>query len=131
MTHVLIADNDGAVSALLTEVLVRIGLTVRHAYDGESALLKVREPGLRVIVCDLDMPRASGLEVLESMLDMAALPVAVVISGYLDTSIAERLARLPHVRSVLRKPFDLFAFAAQVRELAAADTNGSVAASQL
>ena len=34
---VLIADNDGAVSSLLTEVLVRRGLAVINAYDGDTA----------------------------------------------------------------------------------------------
>ena len=119
VTDVLIADNDGAISALLTEVLARSGLTVAHAFDGESARARVREPGLRVVVCDLDMPRASGLEVIESMADLEPVPPTVVISGFLDASITDRLARLSHVRAVLRKPFDLLAFAARVQQLAA------------
>jgi DNA-binding NtrC family response regulator len=104
VTHVLIADNDAAVSSLLTEILVRGGLTVQQAFDGVTAGALVRDPAVRVLVCDLDMPRASGLEVLESMLGMANAPAAVVISGYLDAAIADRLRRLPHVREVLRKP---------------------------
>lgn len=115
---VLIADNDGAVSSLLTEVLVRSGLAVTHAFDGEVARVRARLPGLRVLVCDLDMPRASGLEVLESLRDLPHPPATVVISGYLDNDVYERLSRLPHVRHVLRKPFDLLAFAECVRQLA-------------
>jgi CheY-like chemotaxis protein len=114
---VLIADNDSAVSALLTEVLVRRGLTVWHAFDGETARQKAREPAVGVLVCDLDMPRASGLEVLESLRDLVRPPLTVVVSGYLDTALQERLRALPHVREVLRKPFDLLAFAARVNQL--------------
>lgn len=117
--HVLIADNDRAVSALLTEILARVGLTVQHAYDGEEARGMVRQPGLRVVVCDLDMPRASGIDVLESMADLAEVPSVVVISGYLDAAIHHRLAKLPFVRDVLRKPFDLLSFATRIRQLAA------------
>lgn len=120
MTTVLLADNDRAVSALLTEILTRTGLAVAHAYDGDTARAMVRQPGLRAIVCDLDMPRTSGLEVLESMVDLCAAPPVVVISGYLDASIHERLRRLPFVREVLAKPFDLLAFAARIRQLALA-----------
>lgn len=117
MTTVLIADNDSAVSELLTEVLVRNGLSVRHAYDGESAREQAMLPDVRVLVCDLDMPKASGLDVLESLAACATQPEVVVISGYLDPLVVERLAKLPFVREVMRKPFDLLAFAQRVVEL--------------
>jgi len=119
VTQVLIADNDVAVSALLAEVLVRAGLTVEHAFDGEQARLKARAPGVRVLVCDLDMPRVTGIEVLESLANLANAPATVVISGYFDDSIRLRLGKLAFVRETLRKPFDLLAFAGLVRSLAA------------
>lgn len=123
MATVLIADNDRAVSALLTEILVHAGLAVQHAYDGEAARALVRQPGLAVVVCDLDMPRASGLEVIDSMADLEAPPPVVVISGYLDRDIVQRLTSRAYVRDVLRKPFDLLAFAARIRQLAAPGTS--------
>ena len=119
VTSVLIADNDSAVSSLLTQVLMRAGLVVGHAYDGETAIRQAREPGLRVLVCDLDMPRVSGVEVLESLRSMDQPPAAIVITGYLDQAVLERLQALPFVRAVLRKPFDLLQFAARVQELLA------------
>ena len=114
---VLIADNDRAVSGLLSDVLQQSGLCLRHAYDGEQARHMAREPGLKVLVCDLDMPRASGLEVLESLLDLPRPPRTVVISGYLDARVEARLRALPFVCAVLRKPFDLLAFSAMVTRL--------------
>ena len=116
---VLIADNDHAVSGLLTEVLGQIGVRPSHAYDGEAARLMAREPGLQVLVCDLDMPGASGLEVLESLRDLERPPLAVVISGYLDANIEAQLRAMSFVKEVMRKPFDLLAFAAVVRRLLA------------
>ncbi|MBM3972846.1 MAG: response regulator [Planctomycetes bacterium] len=121
MATILLADNDRAVSALLTELLRRFGVAVELAYDGEEAKAKGRRPGLGAIVCDLDMPKASGLEVLESLVDLPAPPPAIVISGYVDEAVRSRLQRLPFVREILRKPFDLMAFAARVKRLAAAD----------
>jgi CheY-like chemotaxis protein len=115
---VLIADNDRAVSSLLTEVLVRTGLQVRHAYDGEDARTQARMAGIDVLVCDLDMPKLSGLDVLEALLGVPCPPQAIVISGYLDGAVMARLGALPHVREVMRKPFDLLAFAETVRRIA-------------
>ena len=64
---VLIADNDRAVSGLLTDVLKQSSLSILHAYDGDAAILMARDERVEVLVCDLDMPGASGLEVLESL----------------------------------------------------------------
>lgn len=130
MTNVLIADNDRAVSALLTEILVHAGLAVQHAYDGDAARAMVRLPGLAVVVCDLDMPRLSGIDVIESMGDLAPPPPVVVISGYLDHDITQRLTRLAYVRDVLRKPFDLLAFAARIRQLATPGASERAAVAQ-
>jgi two-component system response regulator QseB len=118
MPTILLADNDRAVSALLTEILRRFGVAVDPAYDGDEAKVKGRRPGLAAIVCDLDMPKASGLEVLESLADLPNPPPAIVISGYVDDAVRLRLQRLPFVCDVLRKPFDLLAFASKVKALA-------------
>lgn len=115
---VLIADNDRAVSGLLSEVLQRSGLHPIHAYDGDEARRLARDASVRVLVCDLDMPGASGLEVLESLSDLPSPPKAMVISGYLDSAIEARLRALPFVKDVMRKPFDLLLFSATVRRLA-------------
>jgi len=124
---VLIADNDRAVSGLLAEVLLQSGLRAEHAYDGDEARRLAREPGLRVLVCDLDMPGATGQEVLESLRDLENPPQVMVISGYLDQAIEQQLRSMPFVREVLRKPFDLLAFAANVRRLASEPQQGPAA----
>jgi DNA-binding response OmpR family regulator len=126
VTSVLIADNDSAVSDLLTQVLTRAGLAVAHAYDGEAAIELARDPGVRVLVCDLDMPRASGIEVLEALSAMAAPPATIVVTGFLDQAVMERLQAMPFVRDVLRKPFDLLQFAARVQELLAPPATDAV-----
>jgi CheY-like chemotaxis protein len=125
---ILLADNDRAVSSLLAELLRRFGVAVVQAYDGDEAKAKAREPGLAAIVCDLDMPRASGVEVLESLADLPGPPPAIVISGYIDEAVRSRLGRLPFVREVLRKPFDLLAFARTVQAIAAAPPPGAATA---
>lgn len=118
---VLLADNDAAVSGLLAEVLRRSGVNVEQVFDGVSARDRVLAAVPDVLVCDLDMPKMSGIDVLEALRDLARQPPTLVISGYLDAPIEARLAALPFVREVLRKPFDLMAFAARVGVLAQPD----------
>lgn len=114
---VLIADNDSDVSDLLRDVLQRRGLHVERCFDGEAAGAMVRELGVQVLVCDLDMPRASGVEVVDGLSDMANPPAVVVISGFMDAATEQRLRAQPFVREVLRKPFDVLLFAHRVEAL--------------
>lgn len=119
---VLLADNDIAVSSLLAEILSRGGFEVRQVFDGQSALEALAAAAPDLLVCDLDMPRKSGLHALEELARGGAAAVApptLVITGYVDSSIERRLGALPFVREVLKKPFDLAGFLARLKQLAA------------
>jgi len=127
---VLLADNDRAVSALLGEALARSGHRVLAAFDGEQARSILMAEPVDVLVCDLDMPKLSGVEVVQWLASQARPPACVVISGFLDAATAQRLAARPFVRAVLQKPFDLFAFVGLVGQLAAGAGGNAGAAQQ-
>lgn len=115
--HVLIADNDREVAALLAEVLQRFNIRVRHAFDGLEAMDALADPEVAALVCDLDMPRVTGGELLQWLATRSHTPPTVVISGFLDPALVRRLRALPFVRQMLHKPFDLFGFADTVKRL--------------
>jgi CheY-like chemotaxis protein len=115
VTNVLIADNDRAVSGLLADVLLRLGVRSTQAHDGMAARRELARGSVDLLVCDLDMPGAGGLEVVEALVAEARPPHVIVVSGYVDAEVERRLAALPMVRAVLRKPFDLLRFADLVR----------------
>jgi len=114
---VLVADNDPGVSALLQEVLSRSGLRTVVVADGEAALQFLAQRGVAVLVCDLDMPKLGGEEVLQRLGEFADPPPVLVISGYLDAEIERQLRGHAAVRGVFRKPFDVFSFAEAVQRL--------------
>jgi CheY-like chemotaxis protein len=116
-TKVLLADNDEGVGRVLVQVLARQDIDVEWAADGEVAVQALRAGGFKLLICDLDMPKLSGEEVLEHLSKIPASPPALVISGYLDASSNRRLLDLPGVKMTLRKPFDIFAFARLVADL--------------
>ena len=111
---VLVADNDPGVNGLLREVLGRSGLHTAAVEDGAAALAFIEGHRVSLLVCDLDMPKMGGEEVLEKLADRADSPPILVVSGYLDARVEARLAEHAHVRGVFRKPFDIFAFAETV-----------------
>ena len=115
---VLVADNDTGVRDLLCEVLRRHGMQTVVAGDGEEALKRLAVGPVDLLVCDLDMPLMGGEEVIRRLGDFASPPPVLVVSGYIDSLIERDLTSQDVVRGVFRKPFDVFAFAAEAANLA-------------
>ena len=114
---VLVADNDAHVSDVLCIFLRRAGLDVEQVADGGAARARLTQGDIAALVCDLDMPVLSGealLEALGDFLPPGSAPAVFVVSGYVDRGAEARLRRQSCVKEVLRKPFDLAAFAARV-----------------
>ena len=65
--RILVADDDPDIVLMLTDRLEALGFTVLSASDGQRALalLESGEPGL--VLLDLEMPKMTGLEVLETL----------------------------------------------------------------
>ena len=77
-----------------------------------SIHLKCKKNGI------LDMPRMDGRQLLARLPEIRPMPATLVISGYLDPVVEEELGGHPAVRHVLRKPFDVLAFAGLVASAA-------------
>lgn len=104
----LIVDDDVEVRELLAEHVRSRGLKVGTASDGRAAIEALkRSPGqFGLILCDLHLPGAGGLEVLQAARGANASCSVVIITGYasLDSAIqAVRLGAYDYVT----KPFSL------------------------
>jgi CheY-like chemotaxis protein len=115
MPIALIADNDAGVRGLLAELARRQGFEVRVAPDGVAAQEALAAGDVDLLVCDLDMPRLSGQQLVAGLADSLRVPLVVVVSGYVDAAIQASLMAQRGVRVVLRKPFDVMAFAGLLR----------------
>lgn len=64
---VLIVDDDKDIVEFLHLGLSRQGYEVVSAFDGEEALVKVREEDPHIILLDLIMPKLNGFDVLKEV----------------------------------------------------------------
>ncbi len=64
---ILIVDDDKDVVETLRLILIKEDYEVVVAYDGEEALVKVREEDPDVILLDLMLPKLNGFEVLKEI----------------------------------------------------------------
>lgn len=115
MPIALIADNDPGVRGLLAELARRQGFEVREAVDGEAAKQVLDAAPVDLLVCDLDMPKVSGQQLLHWLAQRLEVPVVVVVSGYVEAGMQQALMSQRGVRVVLRKPFDILAFVGLLR----------------
>lgn len=84
-TQVLIADDDGAMRSLLAMVLREHGYRdVVYASDGAQAcgLMRTAGASLRLAFLDIDMPGASGLEVLALARQQRPECACVIVSAH-------------------------------------------------
>jgi len=78
--HILLADDDRALAALLAEYLVQEGFAVRAVHDGDAALAALNDTSFKpdVLVLDVMMPTRDGLDTLQKLRAMHALPVLML-----------------------------------------------------
>lgn len=66
--EILIVDDSGFMRKIFKNNLVQLGfVNVEEAADGDEALAKLQESEYRLIICDWNMPKRTGLEVLQWM----------------------------------------------------------------
>ncbi len=83
---ILIVDDEKETAEMLKEGLMREGYGVVLAFDGEEALLKIKEDNPDVILLDLLLPKLNGFEVLKEVKERFKdkwRPV-IIISGQAD-----------------------------------------------
>jgi two-component system, chemotaxis family, chemotaxis protein CheY len=117
--RILIADDSMLVRRQVSTALVSAGYEVVEAVDGVDAHEKLA-PDLALIVCDLNMPKMNGMELLERIHadpKMAAVPF-VMLTTEARAGMFER-ARSLGAKAWLIKPFKPELFLAAVAKIAA------------
>jgi DNA-binding NtrC family response regulator len=109
MLDVLICDGDGRARRVAAVRLEEEGHRVLEASDGAYALDLLRERSFDLVVCDLLMPRVSGLEVFRHLRREAPRTTAVVTSA--SPTIEDAVAAMKEgATDFLVKPLDLETF---------------------
>ena len=116
MARILVIDDEQAVRDSLAKILRREGHEVVTAADGDEGLRVWRERGAAVVILDIHMPGADGIETLVQLrATQPSLPV-IVISGGDQTRTLGLLgdAKLLGAVRTLAKPFSLSELTAAV-----------------
>jgi DNA-binding response OmpR family regulator len=114
----LLIEDDDAIQLLMKTIFDRRGLLLDCAGDGDTGLERLRRMHYDVVILDLMLPGANGFEIVREMKsrDRAVLDRTIILTAASDAMLRDfEDGKL--VRRVMRKPFDLDEFVAEVLAL--------------
>ena len=103
--QLFIIEDDYALRDALEDYYSRVGYQVTVFDNGVSFLENYPKPFSGVIICDLRMPKISGLEVLKALRDNKLLPPFILMTAYGDIPSAVEAMHLG-AYDFVEKPFD-------------------------
>ncbi len=103
--RILLADDERAIAITLRDDLERAGHKVSIARDGTEARAQLSESPFDVLITDIRMPGASGIELLQEVKRVRPETEVVIITGYGTIESAVDATRKGAFEYVL-KPFD-------------------------
>jgi CheY-like chemotaxis protein len=106
MAKILVADDEPELRNTVDAMLSSKGHTVIHAEDGLQALEAIKKHSPDVILCDIEMPKLRGFDVLTQLREhptMSKIPV-IFLTGMTDISYMVEAMQL-NVNDFITKPF--------------------------
>ena len=107
MAEVLVVDDSETVRKEVSGFLSSQGIGVDTAEDGQDGLQKIQSnPGLKLVICDVNMPRMDGLTMCEKLRAGGnnSLPV-IMLTTESDPSMKQR-GKAAGVKGWIIKPFN-------------------------
>jgi two-component system response regulator PilR (NtrC family) len=102
---ILIADDEESIRESLTIVLEDEGYNCTTVKDGEEAINAVDKNTFDIIISDLKMPKASGIDVLEHTLQNSSDTLTIIITAHATVETAIQALRKGAADYIL-KPLD-------------------------
>ncbi|MSU32975.1 MAG: response regulator [Pedosphaera sp.] len=116
---ILLVDDDADFRNLLEKVILRFGMEVVKASDGNEAIEKLSQQSFNLLITDILMPNVEGIElILKIWKDYPTMPViAMSAGGRLKAEGYLKMAMAFGTKEVLEKPFAMDVFIAAIRRV--------------
>ena len=103
---ILIVDDDAVIRTLLVDVLTDPTYQLDTANNGADAIEKLERQYFDLVVTDMVMPKANGLDVLLASKRLEPNRPVIIVTGFPSVATAVKLASLG-AADYVTKPFDV------------------------
>ena len=125
--HVLVVDDSPIVRQMVSNALTKAGFQTLQAADGIDALeTAMRTPDLSVIVCDVNMPRMNGVELVEELQRKGNKVPVVMLTTEGQPDLIKR-AKAAGAKGWLVKPFKADLLLLAIKKLCEASAEAGAA----
>jgi DNA-binding response OmpR family regulator len=121
--RILLAEDDGAMRAMLCAALRKEGYVITECPDGVQLLLHLTpllnatgSVAFDLVISDIRMPGLTGTEVLEGVAGCKSRPPVILITAFGNREAHEE-ARRCGVAAMLDKPFEIEGLLAEVSKV--------------
>jgi diguanylate cyclase (GGDEF)-like protein len=115
--RILVADDEEIIREMLFSYLTEEGYVVDTAADGAEAVAKARSTRYNVVITDIRLPGANGMEILKAAKETSPETEVIVMTAFSTEDLAIEAVRLG-AYDYLKKPVDdLGLFALLVRQI--------------
>lgn len=89
MTKILIVDDENAIRGTLREILEYEKYEVEEAQNGQEGLELIQKNDYDVVLCDIQMPKMDGMEMLEKAIELGKETQFIMVSahGTIETAV--------------------------------------------
>ncbi len=115
--RILVAEDEANLRMVLQKELERHGYRVQVAPDGEAALRRLEESNVDVLLCDINMPRMDGMELLRRVHERPNPPEVIMLTGQATVETAVEAMKLG-AYDYLTKPYSIVELDVRVRQAA-------------
>lgn len=122
MAKILVIDDVEAIRHAMSIVLEKEGHEVVHAEDGLEGIRRLRETSVDLLITDVLMPGADGIEVIKEVRKTAPGLKVIAMSGggnRLPAGFSLKMAQAFGAKAVLYKPFENAELVEMVRSVLA------------
>ena len=113
MTDILVVEDNTELREVLVDFLRNEGYTVSAAGDGDKALALYEKYGARLLVLDIMLPGASGMQILDKVREKSNTPV-IMVSAKLGKD--DKLSAIVSgADDYIEKPYDIDILIAKIK----------------
>lgn len=105
--HILLIEDEDSIRSLYVALFEGQGYTVDEASDGQEGFRKATTEDYDVIISDLKMPNWNGVDGIRSIALVKPETKFIVVTGYIESDMADDLRAHPAVLEMFSKPVDL------------------------